>query len=214
MISQSFVETNSVWGVSIKNQFLKHEASSDCLAVFFPGKEYSCQGPLLHYTRKACLLSGCDTLSLTYGFQAANTSLTSDQIDDLVEDTLETIDSIAAEYEKIIFVSKSLGTLVAGIVSEKLNRKHIHHFFMTPIPKTIKYIENSTGYVVVGDRDDLFSEENIEKINNIKGIKSLIIPGAKHSLELDDDYKKSLEILSLITDTCSDLVREVKKLDM
>ncbi|WP_368657084.1 hypothetical protein AB3Z07_13760 [Metabacillus halosaccharovorans] len=206
MIKKSYIEVDSQWGTLLRHQY---SSSDSCLAVFFPGGDYPCDAPLLHYTRKASILAGCDTLSLAYGYKVVNDEFSFDKVGDLVIDCCNGIDQIISKYDCVIFVGKSIGTVIAGKIIDKFENKKISVFFMTPIPETIVCIKKSKGTVVVGTNDKYFLPENIEQVKQLPNIKTEIIPKATHSLEINDNYSESLAILNKVTDLCDSLVREL-----
>ncbi|MFA5523415.1 MAG: hypothetical protein WDA24_03575 [Tissierellales bacterium] len=168
---------------------------------------YSCDRPLLHYARKAALLSGCDVLSLEYGYFKTNNSFRSDYLEQTIHEAYETIQiALSNSYKRIFFISKSLGTSIAGNISELLGYDIINNMFLTPISHTIPHIIKSKCTVVVGTNDKFFSKENIDLIATYSSVNLHIINDAKHSLEVDEDCMKSIEILKDITGLCLDFV--------
>ena len=94
-------------------------------------------------------------------------------------------------YDEIIFLSKSIGSLEAGILAEKLGIKGIH-IFITPIEEAISYC-NIDSYVVIGTQDKAYPvyKEYCDKHK----IKALYINDANHSLEVERKPYESIDIL-------------------
>lgn len=150
--------------------------------MLFPGRNYPCELPLLYYGGNAAIQYGYDLLILEYGYQAARTSLDNDELPKVIDECFESIHRIIANYEQIIFISKSMGTLIAGEVARKLQRQ-IKHVFLTPVNETVPYINDSNGIVIYGSNDPLFNSENLKKIELKANLKIIEIPKADHGLE-------------------------------
>lgn len=200
MIHKTFVKVKSSWGHDIHNLFLTQSPKSGSIVILFPGADYSCDKPLLHYARKATLLTGCDVLSLEYGHFKTNNSFKLEFLEQTIKESHEAIQiALTNQYKRIYFISKSLGTSVAGEISKVMGYDKISNLFLTPTTQTIPYITESKCVVVVGTNDKLFSKENMDTISTYPSVDLHIIDDAVHSLEIDDDYKESLKILSDIT---------------
>ncbi|MBC8061648.1 MAG: alpha/beta hydrolase [Clostridiaceae bacterium] len=199
-MKKSFVKVKSSWGHDINNTLLSQPIKSDSIVILFPGGTYSCDKPLLHYAKKVSSLLGCDVLSLEYGYYKLDKSFNPEFINSIIEESLVAIKLVLSNnYNNIYFISKSLGTEIAGEISKKLGYNKIKNLFLTPIPNSITHIENSKCIVVVGTNDQVISKEVVFKLGTNPLVDLKIIEGAVHSLEIEDDYIKSLDILKEIT---------------
>ncbi|MEF7439831.1 hypothetical protein V4V36_04990 [Paenibacillus lautus] len=104
------------------------------------------------------------------------------------------VQRIISKYNEVVFISKSIGTIVAGEVHGKLDIP-IKHLFLTPIKDTIHYINRFKGLVVYGSKDEVFNHELANQIKLDKGTEVIEILNANHSLEADH-APESVEILS------------------
>lgn len=207
MINKSTVQVKSNFGHEINNLFLTQTPKSNSIVILFPGGEGNCDKPLLHYARKATLLSGCDVLSLEYGFYRANKDYNEEFFKQTVEEVKEAINKCScSSYENIYFISKSVGTIIAGEISKVIGYDKVSNLFLTPTINTIPYIENSKCTVVVGTKDKFFPKEYIEKVSNLSSVNLKTINNATHSLEIGDNYIKSLEILGAVAKLCESFV--------
>lgn len=207
MINESFIKIKSSWGHDIYNHYLTHTPKSDSIVIIFPGAGYSCDRPLLHYARKATLLSGCDVLSLEYGYFKTNNSFKIEYLEQTIQEAYKAVQvALSNSYKRIFFISKSLGTSVAGRITELIGYNKINNLFLTPISHTIPYITKSECTVIVGTKDNFFPKENIDLISKHSSVNLHIINDAKHSLELDEDWIGSIEILKDITQLCASFV--------
>jgi hypothetical protein len=185
----------SYWGNEVSQKHIMNECSS--LVVLFPGKNYPCELPLLYYASKVAIENKHDVLLLEYGYQSARSELNIDQLSMVIDECLLSISKIADQYSEITFISKSLGTVVAGEVAKKMNSNEIKHMFLTPLSKTVPYIMNTNSLVIYGTADDLFEEEDIKMISQQEGVKIVSILDANHALEVSN-VKESLVILGNI----------------
>ena len=131
---------------------------------------------------------------LEYGYQAARTDLDVNELQRVIEDSHESVQRIISKYKQVVFISKSIGTIVAGEVHGKLEIP-IKHLFLTPIKDTIHYINKFNGLVVYGTKDEVFSKELANQINIDKAREVIEIPNANHGLETQN-VEESIEILS------------------
>lgn len=185
----------SYWGTDVRIR--QTTQGSDTLVVFLPGQNYSCELPVLHYAVQSAIEQGLDVLLMEYGFQSARVALEREQRSILEEEVLETVQHYSEGYDKLVFVSKSLGTLLAGYVSQHIEAPHLSHLYLTPLDGTLDYILRSSGLVIYGTKDSLFSEESRAKLEtHVSDQLDIIkIADAGHGLEVTD-VRRSVEHLS------------------
>lgn len=175
------------WAAQARFKKFENE-SSPTLVVEFPGAQYGTELPLFHYPRKLAFQYGFDVLSLEYGYQSARLKpeFSDELIGSIVSDLAEAFQTIDfSPYQQIIFLSKSLGTVVAGMLAEKLGIA-VKHVFLTPISRTIPYIRENNSLVVTGSKDPVFTEK---ERNQIASARMLVVDGADHGLETQDPMK-------------------------
>lgn len=189
-----------------RHKLLSQEAGASRLAVFFPGANYGPDAPLLWYTRKAALLAGCDTLSLDYGDLADTTRPFEEQLALLADEADRTIGRVLQPgHRSLLFVSKSMGTVIAGEVAGRFGSLPVSHLFLTPFALSVPYLVRAKGVVFTGTADPKFGESHLSRIRNVEGLEAVAVPRAGHSLELEDDLGGSLRILSEVSDACTRL---------
>lgn len=184
----------SYWKTEMKQKYIQLYEENSKLVVLFPGKNFPCDKPILHFAGTSALQSGFDLMILEYGYQAARTDLDVNELQRVIEDSHESVQRIISKYKQVVFISKSIGTIVAGEVHGKLEIP-IKHLFLTPIKDTIHYINKFNGLVVYGTKDEMFNKEHANLIN-IDNVREVIeIPNANHGLETNN-VEESIEILS------------------
>lgn len=184
----------SFWKTEMKQKYYQLHEENSKLVVLFPGKNYPCDKPSLHFAGTSAIQSGFDLMVLEYGYQAARTNLDINELQRVIEDSHESVQRIISKYSQVVFISKSIGTIVAGEVHGKLDIP-IKHLFLTPIKDTIHYINKFNGLVVYGTKDEVFNKELANQINVDKVREVIEIPNANHSLETNN-VEESIEILS------------------
>lgn len=178
-----YITLPSAWGRDVQHRLFSQNSST--LAVLFPGKNYSCELPLLYYATQSALQHHCDVLQLEYGYQSARTELQAEQLHLLVEETVEAIHLMKEKYKQILFVSKSLGTVVAGLAVDKVEaNSDIVQLILTPLDATVPYIQNTVNSVIYGTADDLFSKESVQAIEGLRNSEVHAVNGGSHSLEV------------------------------
>jgi predicted alpha/beta-hydrolase family hydrolase len=184
----------SFWKTEMRQKYYQLQEDNRKLVVLFPGKNYPCDKPILHFAGASAIQSGYDLMVLEYGYQAARTDLDIHDLQRVIEESHESVQRIISKYNEVVFISKSIGTIVAGEVHGKLDIP-IKHLFLTPIKDTIHYINRFKGLVVYGSKDEVFNHELANQIKLDKGTEVIEILNANHSLEADH-APESVEILS------------------
>ncbi|AYB43151.1 alpha/beta hydrolase [Paenibacillus lautus] len=184
----------SFWKTEMRQKYYQLQEDNRKLVVLFPGKNYPCDKPILHFAGASAIQCGYDLMVLEYGYQAARTDLDIHDLQRVIEESHESVQRIISKYNEVVFISKSIGTIVAGEVHGKLDIP-IKHLFLTPIKDTIHYINRFKGLVVYGSKDEVFNHELANQIKLDKGTEVIEIPNANHSLEADH-APESVEILS------------------
>ncbi len=176
------------------------ENYSDTLVILLPGIGYTCDKALLDYSKKLACQLGFDVLPIEYGFQAARKQLVhSDEFNIVIKETKEIIiKALNEKYKKIIFIGKSIGTLIQASIQDKLVGYKIKNIYLTPISETIKAGIKDNSLVILGNADPMIKSESLYMLRNNSNIKFIEIEGADHSLNIKDDAIKSIEILGTI----------------
>jgi len=204
-MSVSHITMSSHWGREVRHKHITQ--GSKVLAVIFPGQNYSAERSLLDYAAKAAREYDCDILMLEYGYQSARVELKREEIGIVVDEGKAAVISLP-EYEKYLFISKSMGTVIAGRIAEELGiGKKTSHLYLTPLADTIPLIQQSRGMVIYGGSDPLFTEQNSLEINGLPRTKVYRIDDANHSLEVGN-VNESLAILMVIINLYHEYLRD------
>lgn len=188
------------------------ENYSDTLVVLLPGIGYTGDRPLLDYSKRLAVEMRYDVLSIEYGFQVARIPLNhSDEFSIVVRETREIIlKALNDRYKKIIFIGKSIGTLVQASIEEKLVKYNIFNIYLTPVSETIKVGVKENSLVIAGNNDPMINDEALNKLREMSNIEFLEIEGADHSLNIKDDVMKSIDVLKNVIDAEKNYLNSIK----
>lgn len=159
------------------------------LAVFFPGVGYTNDRPLMYYTKVIAKQYGYEILPVDYtGFpqnilgdpekKKQSFLIAMEQAENILKDV--NFD----EYEDVLFVSKSIGNLVAGSIAA-IKGLETRNIYFTPINETFDYISRP-GIMFMGNDDPWADYDEMNAKCLEKGITSYLVEDANHSLEIGD----------------------------
>ena len=169
------------------------------LACLFPGIGYTYDKPLLYYSGK--MLAGDGWEVIPVGYSGTLFGLPDDQV---ISSALARAEEILAdvkweEYGSILFVSKSLGTIVSGIYA----RQHgitCRNILFTPVESTFR--EPFTDAVAFnGTADPIADTSLIRRLCEEAGIPLYVTKGGNHSLEtgnIDADIAEMRRIMGIV----------------
>lgn len=211
-MEQDNLEFGSKYGRPADYTYRTHTKGSRTITILLPGQAYYKDAPLMWYSAMAAFQAGSDTLSVEYGFQAnrlqpdsAAVSTTAAELGDSLKEFLN-----KHPYEKVIMISKSIGTHFATRLSASGDIQVYRHVFLTPLRGTLDFMSKSQGLMaIVGEKDPLFGEDDIRSARAMGNVKTVTFPGADHLLQSENGYADSLDILKKVADLCHGFVREI-----
>lgn len=169
------------------------------LLVEFPGRNYSCDKPLLYYGGIIFGQRDYEVIRLNY-----NALLKSDKdhISGLIEEAKEYVkkqlDEVDfSQYEDIVFLSKSMGTALAGFF-ERHYRIRARHIYLTPVEETLKYMKRGKCIVVSGTEDRFLDSDKLKNYCAKRDVALKQFEEVGHSLEHLEDINKTFAILMVI----------------
>lgn len=161
------------------------------IAVYFPGIGYHCDKPLLYYSRKIAYELGyknCRNVSYTYkaGNIRGNHEKMKETYETLFSQTEAALaDIVWTEYDDVLFVSKSIGTIIAASYAAKYGLKCAKHILYTPLAQTFLFAPNNAiGFI--GTADPWSNIDEIIHLSKTNHIPLTVYEGCNHSLECDD----------------------------
>lgn len=198
-------------GLPAKYSLRSHSTPSETLIVSFPGMAYSMDAPLMWYTALAGLEAGYDVLGLEYSFQVRGNPGFDTDLEKIAAEISDGLRAFLEEhhYGKLVFISKSIGTVIAPMVSEQLKLVLQASIFLTPLERMLPHINGSKNpLAIIGDRDPAFPARAVDQIVNKDSV--MLISGANHSLEIQGKSVESAEILRNIVQRCKEFLLVVK----
>lgn len=170
------------------------------LAVLFPGIGYHCDKPLLYYSRKLAANYGFEIAEVPYGGFQRDIKGSEERMHEAFESALMQAEQMLehvtfSRYETVLFVSKSIGTAVAGTYDAKYGIC-AHHIFYTPVEASLPVMHN--GIVFHGTADPWAGAEIIQRGCREKELPCYSYEAANHSLEtgnVQNDLKNMQDIM-------------------
>ena len=95
--------------------------------MFFPGTGYHTNKPLFYYSRKIASTQGFETLCIGYGDLAKQEEKDGEPVWEEVVKTavekakLQLEETDFSAFDRVLFVSKSIGTVVAAVIDREWN---------------------------------------------------------------------------------------------
>ena len=180
------------------------------LAVFFPGRRYGVDCPLLYYAESICREKGYDTLLMHYSEYRDKKDMIT--IEENIRQTLSYVrgrikEKDLASYDEILFVSKSLGTVSAGWLADALEKEKrvkpgtIRHIFMTPLEQTFPYMRKENCIVISGELDHYLERKKLKKFCKKHEGLWYCFPDVGHSMEhekIKDTLKTVKKIMKIV----------------
>ena len=164
------------------------------LIVLFPGKFYAASSHLLFYAYAKYLDMGYEIINVEYGNYSDM-----DEIKNHVLSKVEKIDF--SVYDEIVFLSKSMGTVIAGWLAERLGNI-IRHIYLTPLEATLQYIKNdkNVSMVISGTADSYLEADKLAEYCIQEKIKLELFECADHSLSIPGDVYASIDVLKQVVE--------------
>lgn len=184
--------------------------NSKYLAVFLPGIGYHNDKPLLYYSRKLALECGYDAVLVTYhdlpSKVKGNKEKMMEAVDMAYAQTVQSLNDIDMHaYEKIVFVGKSIGTVIASrFVAEYGLQAGL--ILYTPVEATFACNINS-GIAFIGTADPWSNLEDVKGLAREQKVPLYLYEDVNHSLECNDQIK-NIEILQDVMEKTKDYLTD------
>lgn len=182
------------------------------IAVYFPGIGYHCDKPLLYYGRKiACGQGYQDYRNINYTYHAGNIRGNAEKMQEAYEVLFsqaeaQLADVSWADYEELLFVSKSVGTIIAASYAKKYGLSRARHILYTPLAQTFQFAPEQ-AVAFIGTADPWSDTAEIIRLAGENQIPIAVYEGCNHSLECDDTMK-NIENLRDVMQKTMDFCRQ------
>ena len=176
------------------------------LAIIFPGVGYTCAKPLLYYTASLAADKDYEIIRLDYGQDIhsfrGRTPLELEPVTSLaLKRTIRQLEDLTFEkYDRIIFISKSIGTVIACEAESILGlRGKVRHFLLTPIPAAIPYLKKVNGVYFSGTADPYIPEKTVRQAARLYPEKTGgVFERCNHSLEKQGETMGNIQNLQKV----------------
>lgn len=164
------------------------------LCAVFPGRRYSCDRSLLHFSSRVIAERGYEMVYLHYDLPKEKKDLR-DLLtcgNDCYNKAIEELQSVDfSQYDRILFLSKSMGTMVSGRLIKERNLTNVHQILLTPVEDALPFIEPE-DLLITSDKDKYLvdAKSKLANYNN-----AYFFPGYPHSFEFPDNYSLTFRAL-------------------
>ncbi len=180
------------------------------LAVVFPGIGYQADKPLLYYSKKIARNCGYESIDVQYGDFPPDAKGSPEKMEacfykalSQTETFLEQVDFSSCE--KILFISKSVGTAVASAYGQSRHLK-TRNLYFTPVELSFRFMAQP-GLVFHGTDDAWVETALVKKECERLALPLRIIERANHSLETGD-VRLDLRNLQKIMEKVEEYIKE------
>lgn len=157
------------------------------IAVFFPGIGYHCDKPLLYYARKLAQEYGYEQIvTLDYTYDGKNIRGNRQKMEQAFESLYAKEEKKLEEtafdkYSEILFISKSVGTVIASAYAEKYKIK-CRQVLYTPLEQTFLF-EHGNAIAFIGTADPWSEVKKVVGRSQNQAVPIYVYEDADHSLE-------------------------------
>ena len=165
------------------------DKSAPKLAVIFPGIGYTADKPLLYYASRLARHYGYQILAVSYGTLPENVKGDHAKMKQAFELAYEQTEQALQDidwnsYGSILFISKSIGTVIASAYASRHNIKGKSILF-TPLTGTFSFARPGS-IAFHGTADPWAETDSIRTLAEQKEVPLFLTPNANHSLETGD----------------------------
>jgi hypothetical protein len=199
----------------VSYNLIKQSIPSGSLAIMLPGKGYSVQAPLFNYSTGVYLNKGFDVLHVNYDYNTKEFDGLDreQQFRRIYADVHSVIDKVLSDYtvyEHFVLIGKSLGTIALSPIIGRLEFSKAKVVWLTPLLQIDEVFDSllassQQGLCVIGNKDFCYIPERYEQLGSKTNMKSMLVPGADHSLNDADKPIESIDILKNIISAISEI---------
>jgi predicted alpha/beta-fold hydrolase len=181
----------------VSTTFMEAKTATSKLAVFFPGRGYTNQMPLLHFTSKLMHEKEFDVLLVNCDYGQNNDFVSSSESEQklwITEDSRAVIKAIldTKSYQEIVLVGKSLGTYSLCKVVPEISLPEVKLIWLTPTLRNAEVYEmlHTTSFqslLIIGTDDPHYDAGKLETIQSNQNVQIELYEGANHSMEHEID---------------------------
>lgn len=172
-------------------------------AFVFPGIGYHVDKPLLYYSKKIAVEHGFEVVNISYGNFPEGVKGNKEKMKVCFEMALSQSEEILREFnvaedDRVLVLSKSIGTAVAAAYTEKY-KIAAHHIYYTPVEESLVFMKQP-GIAFHGTDDSWADTNRLLMGCKERNIPLHLIEDGNHSLETGDtkrDLNNLCQIMKL-----------------
>ena len=185
------------------------------LAVFFPGIGYTVDKPLMYYSRKIAAQAGYEVKLLPYGGFPPKILGDRERMTESFRIALQQAEEMLSgvvweDYEELLFVGKSIGTIVAAKLAETIAARTaggLRLVLYTPLEETFLFgVRDAIAFTGTGDPWVGEADSRIGSLCEERGLPCIVVPAANHSLETGELFT-DLDNLQMIMTATREYIR-------
>ncbi len=181
------------------------------LAVIFPGIGYHTDKPLLYYSKKLAGERAYEVIEVNYGALPSGVKGNAKKMREAYTLALQyATEQLAgvcfADYEEVLFVSKSVGTAVAAAYAQR-NHIHARQIYYTPVAESFEAITQE-GIVFHGTADPWADTAVIKAECEKRDLPLYLTEQANHSMETGNVGRDLVILREIMEQTAAYMDRE------
>lgn len=175
------------------------------IVVCFPGTGFTCKEALFERIASDFSARGYEIVRLDFSHIPFREIETLEEAVALAQRAVkrQLLHVLFSDYTDVVFVSKSLGTILAAQY-ERDNELTPRHVYLTPLNKTLMLVrpESRVIAMVLGTQDRFLTGRALMSFCEPRNITCCLIEGVNHSLKDDLDAARTQKIIDEIALLC------------
>ena len=175
------------------------------IAICFPGTGFTCKEALFERLASDFSARGYDIVRLDFSHIPFREIESLEEAVALAQRAVKRQLShiVYSEYDDVVFISKSLGTILAAQYERDIDLLP-RHLFLTPLNKTLMLMQPETRVIamVLGTQDRFLTARALSSFCESRGVTCSIIEGVNHSLKDEQNAERTQQIIEQIAALC------------
>jgi hypothetical protein len=201
----------------VPNTFFRQEEETGHGAIIFPGWGYTCQMPLLFYSRELLLSLKADVLAVEYEYNIRQDFLAlenRERMQWMFNDVKAACQALLKQwpYKQVTFIGKSLGTRAMGhLLTNDLLPVSVNAVWLTPLLKDSRLVDQMKRFsgrslFISGTADPHYESAHMKEVQEATKGRVLLVEEGDHSLSIKDDIIRSIHELEKVIDTIKSFI--------
>jgi len=175
------------------------------IAVCFPGTGFTCKEALFERLAADYAARGYDVIRLDFSHIPFREIESLEEALAVAQRAVkrQLIHAAFSDYGDVVFLSKSLGTILAAQAERDYGIRP-RHLFLTPLNRTLSLIRPETRVIamVLGTQDRFLTGRALAVYCEERGIRYCLVDGVNHSLKDDADAERTARIIDQVAMLC------------